>query len=173
MRYREGVSSTADARSRGRDSARADTPRARGDGARSATAARARLSRADREFLDDLHFGVLATVGRDGSPHLSVVWYELRDDAIVMNTAVGRQKDRNILRDPRAAFMVEDGYRWVRVRGRVERVTERAAALEDIRRLAVRYMGKRDGEEAARSFAAQERVSYRLRIESVSRWSSE
>lgn len=138
----------------------------------SASTRPATLDPAARAFLEEVRFGVLATVNGDGSPQLTVMWYELRDGVIVMNTAAGRQKERNILRDPRAALLVEDGYRWARVGGRIERVTARATAQEDIQRLAVRYLGPRRGAQAAREFADQERVTYRLHIESVSSWSS-
>ena len=50
------------------------------------------LSDAARAFLAEKRFAVLATISRDGLPHQTVMWYELRGDDIIMNTAAGRVK---------------------------------------------------------------------------------
>ena len=54
-------------------------------------------------FLKDspARFAVLATINEDGSVQQTVMWYVVRDGKIVMNTARGRKKDRNIGRDSR------------------------------------------------------------------------
>src|SRR5437764_6528639 len=95
-----------------------------------------------RHFLEELHFAVIATVNEDGSPHQTVVWYLLRGDDIVMNTARGRVKERNLRRDSRLSVTVEDGYRFVTMRGTAHLVDDVATAQDDIRQLAVRYHGE-------------------------------
>jgi len=55
-----------------------------------------RLSTAVRAFLQEPRFLILATSNRDGTPQQSVIWYELQGDEIMMNTARGRLKDRNL-----------------------------------------------------------------------------
>lgn len=48
----------------------------------------------------------IATVMKDGSPQVSPVWANYEDDHILINTAEGRIKHKNILRDPRVAISV-------------------------------------------------------------------
>ncbi len=121
-----------------------------------------------RAFLEEVRFGVVGTTNPNGSPHVTVMWYLLEDDQIVFNTARGRLKDRNLRRDPRASFIVGEGYKFVRVDGRVTIVEEPARAQDDIRRMAVRYQGKDKGEQMARdAFSKQERISYRLNAREV------
>ena len=61
-----------------------------------------------------------------------MIWFGLRDDAILVNSAVGRAWPTNLLRDPRFSFVVEDGYSWIGVRGRAEALTDQTAAQADI-----------------------------------------
>lgn len=121
-----------------------------------------------RAFLAQLRFGVVGTTNPNGSPHVTVMWYLFENDEIVFNTARGRVKERNLARDPRASFVVHDGYKFVRVDGRVTVVTEPAKAQDDIRRMAIRYNGREKGEAQARDqFSKQERISYRLSAREV------
>ena len=48
----------------------------------------------------------IATIMKDGSPQLSPVWANYEDGFILVNTAEGRIKHKNILRDPRVAVSV-------------------------------------------------------------------
>ena len=62
---------------------------------------------------------------------------------LVVNSAKGRQKDRNLRRDPRVALSIQDPdnpYRYLEVRGRVEQITEQGADAS-IDALAKHYMG--------------------------------
>jgi PPOX class probable F420-dependent enzyme len=129
----------------------------------------AQLSPAVRAFLEEPRFCVFADINDDGTPHQTVLWYEVQGDTILMNTAKGRVKDRNLTRDPRASFCVEDGYRYVTIVGACTLQSEdQQAAQADIKRLAVRYHGRERGEEmAASSFAKQTRETIRLRIDSA------
>jgi PPOX class probable F420-dependent enzyme len=126
------------------------------------------LSDAVRRFLVEPRFAVLATIGADSVPRQTVMWYELRGDIIVMNTAVGRLKDTLLRRDPRASICVEDGSRYVTIAGTIQIVDDTATAQEDIRRLAVRYDGEDEGNREAReSFSKQHRISLYMTIERV------
>jgi PPOX class probable F420-dependent enzyme len=120
-----------------------------------------------REWLrSELRFPVLAVVAGDGSPSQSVMWFDLdpdQPDTILMNTRVGRAKDRYLRRDARVSLCFEDALTWVALRGRVELDDDRERALADIRRLAVRY-GDNPGE-----FEGQSRVTIRMRVEKVIR----
>ena len=113
-----------------------------------------------RAFLEEVRFGVLATVNADGSPQQTVMWYELRGDTIVMNTRRGRKKDRNLIRDPRASLCIEEGNRYVTLEGVIEMVDDPAIAQADIAGLARRYHDPDMAEKMGREvFASQERVT--------------
>ncbi len=99
--------------------------------------------------------------------HHIVLWYELIEDQVLLNTASGRIKDRNIRRDPRLSLCVEDGYRFVTLEGVAEIVDDQAVAQADIARLAVRYHGPAKGAEMAKQFRTQKRVTWRMSIRNV------
>src|SRR3990170_2023504 len=50
----------------------------------------------------------IATIMKDGSPQLSPVWANYEDEHILVNTAEGRLKHKNVLRDPRVAVSAVD-----------------------------------------------------------------
>jgi PPOX class probable F420-dependent enzyme len=121
-----------------------------------------------RSFLAEPRFAVLATINRDGTPQQSVVWYELRGDLILMNTRRGRQKDRNLRRDPRCSLCVDAGYRYVTIRGSVSLIEDPSIVQADIRSLAIRYYGTESAERQMRDqFSREERVTIHLAIERV------
>ncbi|HEY7125118.1 MAG TPA: PPOX class F420-dependent oxidoreductase [Ktedonobacterales bacterium] len=128
----------------------------------------ATLSPEAREFLSEKRFATLATINKDGLPQQTVMWYDLGEDTILMNTAAGRLKHRNLLRDSRVSVCVVDGYRWVTVTGQVEMIDDQTIAQADIHRLAIRYHGPEKAERQVReSFSKQHRVTLRLKIERV------
>ncbi|HUY09887.1 MAG TPA: PPOX class F420-dependent oxidoreductase [Candidatus Dormibacteraeota bacterium] len=115
-----------------------------------------------RDFLDAANLATVATLGSDGSPQATVVWFLLEGDLVLINTKIGRSKVRNLARDPRVAMAVfdsEDPYRSVQVRGVVEARRDGADASEDIHRLSRRYTGHdyRDPEG---------RISYLIKVKS-------
>ena len=120
-----------------------------------------------RAFLDEKRFAVLATINEDGAPQLTVMWFALRDDTIVMNTTLSRVKGKNLRRDPRISICVEDGYRYVSIAGIAELDDDQTIAQRDIRDLAIRYNGQEVGERQAAEFAQQHRVSIYLPISQV------
>ncbi len=121
-----------------------------------------------RVFLDEPRFAVLATINEDGTCQQTVMWYKLRGDQILLNTARGRKKDRNLLRDTRISICVEDGYRYVTVAGVAELVGDQAIAQADIKELAIRYHGAEQGEMMARNqFEKEERITILLPADGV------
>lgn len=126
------------------------------------------LGPAMRQFLDERRFGVLATVGQTGWPRQTVMWFLLDGDEILFNTARGRRKPEHLGRDPRVSLMVEDGYRYLCVYGKVREISDRETTQADIRRLAVRYEGEAGADKRMRDvYSKQDRISYRFRIERV------
>ncbi len=129
----------------------------------------ATLSPVVRAFLEEQRYCVFADIGPDGLPHQTVLWYELQGDEIMMNTALRRAKDKNLRRDPRASFCVEDGYRYVTITGTCTLQWEdEESAQADIYRLADRYEGpERTEQMASGQFRKQGRETIRLTIERV------
>ncbi|HXF83638.1 MAG TPA: PPOX class F420-dependent oxidoreductase [bacterium] len=103
------------------------------------------LPAAVREFLQKPHLAVLATVGPTGRPQATPVWFLLEDDGhIMVNTAQGRRKLRNIEANPHVALTIydpHDPYRYVQIRGRVVKI-DRDRGAADIDRLSLRYRGR-------------------------------
>ena len=121
-----------------------------------------------RRFLEEKRFAVLATAGKDGVPRQTVMWFELQGDRIMMNTAVGRLKEKNLSRDPRLSFCVEQEYKYVTITGRAELDYDTERSQADIRALAIRYHGQEKGEEMSRDlFSKQARVTFYMSIEDV------
>lgn len=86
----------------------------------------------------------VATLMPDGSPQSTPVWVDLEGDSIVLNSAQGRLKDKNIRRDPRVSLSATDPdnpYKMLSVRGRVTEITTQGAD-DHIDKLAKKYLGK-------------------------------
>lgn len=120
-----------------------------------------------RDWLtSELRFPVLATIAPDGLPSLSTMWFDVdpeRDDTILLNTRIGRRKDRHLRRDPRASLCFNQGYDYVTLEGRVELDDDRERSLDDIKAIARRYRSN------PAAFDGQERVTIRLRVERIHR----
>lgn len=97
-----------------------------------------------QDLLQKPAFANLATLNPDGSPQVTPVWFEYDGKNIVVNTARGRVKDRNLQREPRVALSItdpENPYRYLGIQGRVTEMTEKDADA-GIDRLAKKYLGK-------------------------------
>lgn len=106
-----------------------------------------RLSAGAIKLLQEKQIASFVTLMPDGSPQVSPVWIDVEPDGthILVNTAEGRVKARNIARDPRVAVSVVDAHnsrRVVVVRGTiVERRTAQEGADDHIDQLAKKYLG--------------------------------
>jgi PPOX class probable F420-dependent enzyme len=106
-------------------------------------------------------FAQLATLMPDGTPHVSPVWFEYDGKHIVINTAKGRVKDRNMRRDPRVGVDIPDPdnpYRHLSLRGRVVDITEKGGD-DHIDKLAMKYLGQ---EKYPYRQAGEVRVIYKI-----------
>lgn len=101
------------------------------------------------EFLKGKHFAKLGTTMKDGSPHVTPIWYMLDAGKLLVNTTTHRVKYHNIRRDPRVSFLVDDGYPYVMIRGSA-RIADERDPKKDIETLAIRYTGEEAGKKAAR-----------------------
>jgi len=108
--------------------------------------------------------GKLATVRADGSPHVAPVWYDIDDDgSLVFNTGESTVKGRNLARDPRASFCVDDErppFSFVVVEGAVELSDD----PDEVRRLAGRIGGRYMGAERAEEYGARNGVPGELAV---------
>lgn len=80
-----------------------------------------------RDILDKKGFAHIATIGPDGEPHSSPVWYGWDGEHFLFSQTKTRQKYRNVQREPRIAVSVTDPdnpYRYLEIRGVVEAVEE-------------------------------------------------
>ena len=96
-------------------------------------------------LLDETRaFAYLTTVMKDGSPQVTPVWFDVADGLIRVNTAEGRVKCRNMKKRASVALAIadpKDPYRYLQIRGRVERWTNEGARAH-IDRLANKYLGR-------------------------------
>jgi len=109
------------------------------------------LSEAARNILDAPNHAVLATINQDGSPQTSVVWVGRDADELVISSAAGRRKDRNLARDPRVSLCVydrDDPEQYLEVRGVAAVTPDTGRQLAVM--LAEKYAGPGAGEEFLR-----------------------
>ena len=100
------------------------------------------LSADDIALLQEPQLAHLATVSPDGRPQVTPVWIDTDGEAVLFNTAKGRVKHRNIVKNPWVAVSVADRndfYRTLWVRGRAEVIEDGADAHID--KLAKKYLG--------------------------------
>src|SRR5579875_3571103 len=69
------------------------------------------------DFVVNSRTGTLATVGADGQPHLTAMWYAVVDGEIWLETKAKSQKAVNLKRDPRVSFLLEGGNTYDTLRG--------------------------------------------------------
>jgi PPOX class probable F420-dependent enzyme len=80
----------------------------------------------------------------DGRPQVTPVWVDFDGHYVIVNSAKGRQKDKNLRRDGRVSLAISDPanpYRYLEVRGKVAEIVEKGAD-EHIDKMAKKYLGK-------------------------------
>jgi PPOX class probable F420-dependent enzyme len=117
-------------------------------------------------FLEASRKVQLATINRDGTPHLVTMYYVMQDGKIAFWTYRSSQKALNLARDPRITCLVEAGneyfdLRGVQVQGVVRTVEDRAEVLAIGRRVAGVTLNLREGlADDYVEHAARKRVGY-------------
>lgn len=127
-------------------------------------------------FLQGRRTMSLATIGLDGRPHVVAMWYGFVRGSLGFLTYQGSQKHRNLLRDPRATCLVEDGevyeeLRGTQLAGRAEVIDDEEGRLELLTNVAERYQGALDlrGRQWLLDRLPR-RIAVRLEIEHVVSW---
>lgn len=112
------------------------------------------------------NFASLATLMPDGTPQVTPVWVDFDGQHVLINSAEGRQKVRNLDRNPSVAISVmnhENPYQYVQVRGTVVEKT-RDGADAHIDKLAKKYL---DADTYPFRTPGEVRVIYKIRPDSV------
>ncbi len=118
-----------------------------------------------KDLLDRPIVVTLVTVMPDGQPQATPVWVDYDGTHVRVNTARGRQKDRNMKLGAKVTVLSidpDDPYRWLEVRGKIVEETE-VGALEHINSLSAKYRNEPDyfkRNEAMRG--KQQRVTYKI-----------
>ena len=124
------------------------------------------LPESARRLIDGTNIAHVATLMRDGSPQVTPVWVDRDGDTILINTAHGRLKARNVRRDPRVAVSLVDRDRPnppLLIRGRVVQIIEGAAAWEHFKRIQLKYSGNRDPQP----HPGDTRIVWRIEVEQI------
>jgi PPOX class probable F420-dependent enzyme len=111
-------------------------------------------------------FVYLATLMKDGTPQVTPVWFNTSGDHILINSAEGRIKDKNMRARPQVALVIADPanpYRYLQIRGKVVEFTLEGAE-EHIDTLNFKYHGNRNYPNHR---ADQHRVIYKILPEKV------
>lgn len=106
-------------------------------------------------------FAYLATLMANGSPQVTPVWFNTDGTHILINSATGRLKDRNMRNRPQVALAIadpKDPYRYVQIRGQVVETTTKGA-IEHIDQLAGKYTGTAKYQNLV---PGQDRVIYKI-----------
>jgi PPOX class probable F420-dependent enzyme len=96
-----------------------------------------------KDLFEKKAFANLATLNADGTPQVTPVWVDYDGDYVLVNSARGRRKDKNMERNRAVALSIQDPdnpYRYLEVRGHVDEITEQNAA-QHIDKMAKKYMG--------------------------------
>lgn len=102
------------------------------------------LDETARDLLAGKNFAAFTTLLPDGQPSTHVMWVDADDSHLLINTETGRQKYRNVKRDPRVVVTIIDAanpYRYSEVRGRVVGTITGTEAREHIDRCSEKYTG--------------------------------
>ena len=110
-----------------------------------------RMTRAEykRFLLEGTKTGNIATVKKDGSPHVVPIWFYLDGDDLVFTTAEESIKAKNMKRDPRVCVSVDDQrppYAFVQIEGIATLSDNLNEMLYWSTRIGGRYMGERNAE---------------------------
>ena len=121
-----------------------------------------------RDLLTDdkKAFVYLATNMADGSPQVTPVWFNTDGKYILINTAEGRIKDRNMRARPRVALCIADPgnlYRYLQIRGKISGFTNEGADAH-IDTLSLKYTGNPKYQNRQ---PGQKRVIYKILPEKV------
>jgi PPOX class probable F420-dependent enzyme len=124
------------------------------------------------KLFEGKNFAFLATLMKDGNPHVTPTWVDIdkSNNTILINTAKGRIKHKNISRDPRVGVSVVDSsnpYHMASIRGKVIEQINGKEADDHIDKMAKKYMGK---DKYPGRAPGEERLLLRIKPQHVVHW---
>jgi PPOX class probable F420-dependent enzyme len=129
------------------------------------------------EFLAHERVANVATNGSDGWPHVTALWFVMRDSDPWGWTYRKSQKVKNLERDPHATLLIESGVEYaelkgvmLRTRAHIEYETEGVLALGE--ELFAKYQGASAGDELREALRPQavKRVAIRFEVVDIVTW---
>jgi len=123
-----------------------------------------RLTTEQRNFLlGQVRTGKLATVRKDGRPHVVPVWYELDGDKLIFTTGEKSIKAANIRRDPRVCICVDDEtppFAFMQIEG----IATLSANIDELLFWATRIGGRYMGADLAEAYGKRNGVEGELLV---------
>lgn len=119
-----------------------------------------------KDLLTKKAFAHLGTLMKDGSPQVTPIWFDYDGAHLLINSAKGRWKDKNMRHRPKVALSILDPdnpYRYMQIRGTVVEVTENGADAH-IDSLAKKYL---DQDKYPFRQPGEVRVIYKIAVERV------
>ena len=118
------------------------------------------------KLFEGKNFASFVTLLSDGSPHVAPTWIDHEGDTILINTAMGRLKEKNVRKDPRVALSIYDNenpYHMVAIRGKVTELTTKGAE-DHVDKLAKRYLGM---DKYPRRTSDEKRILIKIKAEKI------
>jgi len=96
------------------------------------------------DFVDRPIMGKIATIQRNGSPHVVPVWFTYEHGKFIIVTPEKSVKVGNIRRNHRVSLLIDDAYEYVLVKGKAV-INDKGSVEKETERQAVMYLGKDEG----------------------------
>ena len=103
-----------------------------------------KLADSARKMLEGKNFVYIATVNPDGTPQVTPTWVDTDGNYVLINTAVGRVKHRNVKKNPHVALAITDQanpYNLIIIRGKVVDQITGKVAEDHTDKMAKKYQG--------------------------------
>jgi PPOX class probable F420-dependent enzyme len=126
-------------------------------------------------FLQEPHKAALATLDKDGFPHVVAMGFLAKDGAIYMTSYAKAQKVLNIRRNPKVGLMIETGqryadYRGVMIRGRCEIIEDPQMVEATMRAMLANQTGTTTVPQEAAVASARKRVVLKVIPQKIASW---
>jgi len=109
-----------------------------------ASKVRSMLRAKEINFVDRPIMGKIATIQRNGSPHVVPVWFTYEHGKFIIVTPEKSVKVGNIRRNHRVSLLIDDAYEYVLVKGKAV-INDKGSVEKETERQAVMYLGKDEG----------------------------
>ena len=103
-----------------------------------------KLTESAKKMLEGKNFVYIATVNPDGTPQVTPTWVDTDGNYVLINTAVGRIKHRNVKKNPHVALAITDQanpYNLIIIKGKVVDQVTGKPAEDHIDKMAKKYQG--------------------------------